>query len=164
MQEKSKGSPLMLVIIALLVLLLATVVVVTIYLVNAFGGDGETEDVPRVTPTKLLLPEDIDWTRELEEIRTNLLDGPSGRNAFIVTTILVGVDTTVPRREMDAFNANFSFQRARTIANEVLFATTYTEAKTPEGRDAIEERILARLQIEYGPIIVAISTPNWAIP
>ncbi|MCL2604355.1 MAG: hypothetical protein FWD90_07745 [Defluviitaleaceae bacterium] len=162
--EKSKGSPLMLVIIALLVLLLATVVVVTIYLVNAFGGSGEEIDAPRTTPVKILMPEDVDWTRELEEIRTNLLDGPQGRNAFIVTTILVGVDTTVPRREMDDFNVNFGFQRARTIANEVLFATTYAEAKTPEGRAAIEERILARLQIEYGPIVVAISTPNWAIP
>ncbi|MCL2499235.1 MAG: hypothetical protein FWE90_02745 [Defluviitaleaceae bacterium] len=163
--EKSKGSPLMLVIIALLVLLLATVVVVTIYLVNAFGGEVDNTDAPRHTPVKILMPEDVDWSRELAEIRTNLLDPPSGRqSAFIVTTILVGIDTTVPRRVMDDFNVQFNFQVARTLANEVLYATTYNEAKTPEGRDAIEGRILARLQIEYGPIVVGVRTPGWAIP
>jgi hypothetical protein len=162
--EKSKGSPLMIVIIALLLVLLATVVAVTLYLVNAFGSESTEEDAPRVTPTQILLPEDVDWSRELEEIRTNLLEPPASRqSAYIITTILIGINTTVPRRDMDAFDVQFSYQVARAIANEVLFATTYTEAKTPEGRDAIEGRILARLQIEFGPIVVGVRTPGWAI-
>jgi flagellar basal body-associated protein FliL len=154
----------MIIIIALLVLLLGTVVTVTIYLVSTFGGGEAQPDAPRVTPTPLLLPSDIDWSRELDEIRTNLLEPPAGRlSAFIVTTLLVGVNTTVPTRVMNEFNVNFSFQVARTIANEVLFAATYAEAKTPEGRSAIEERITARLQLEYGPVIVGVRTPAWAV-
>jgi flagellar basal body-associated protein FliL len=153
----------MIIIIALLVLLLGTVVVVTIYLISAFGGNDGTPDAPLTTPSPLIRPEDIDWTRELEEVRTNLLEGP-GRNVFIVTTVLVGVNTTAPTREMTAFDQAFSFQVARTIVNEVLFSTTYAEAKTPEGRRAIEERIKARLQVEFGPLIVGVRTPEWVIP
>jgi flagellar basal body-associated protein FliL len=163
--EKSKGSPLMLVIIALLVLLLATIVAVTFYLVSAFGGNGEEDDAPRIVPSKILLPHEIDWSRELEEITTNLLNPPPNRNsAFVITTILVGIDTTVPSRDLNAFNVQYSPQVARTIANEVFFGTPYDEARTPEGRAAIEGRILDRLQIEYGPIVVGIRTPGWVIP
>jgi flagellar basal body-associated protein FliL len=161
--EKSKGSPLMFVIIVLLVLILGTVVAAVIYIISAFGGDDNDIENPRITPTPIILPEDLEWW-ELDEIRTNLLDPPPGRHSvFIVTPVLVGINTSAPRRELDALRQNFNFQRARTIANEVFYSATYTEARTPEGRAAIEERILARLQVEYGPLVVQISTPGWAI-
>ncbi|MCL2204775.1 MAG: hypothetical protein FWB88_12645 [Defluviitaleaceae bacterium] len=155
-----KSKPMMIIIIALLVLLLGTVVAVTLYLITSFGGGGG-EDVPRVTPTPILIPSDIEWW-ELDEIRTNLQEGP-GRNVFIITTVMVGVNTTGPRQEFADLTTNFSYQRARTIANEVLFATTYAEAKSPEGRAAIQERILTRLQLEFGPLVVGVSTPDWSV-
>jgi flagellar basal body-associated protein FliL len=159
--EKSK--PMMIIIIALLVLLLGTVIAVTIYLISAFGGDGSEVDAPRTTPTPLLQPSDIEWW-ELDEIRTNLLEPPPNRHsASIVTTVMVGINTTGPNRDLADLRVNFSYQRARTIANEVLYATTFAEARTPEGRAAIEERILARWQLEFGPLVVGISTPDWAI-
>jgi flagellar basal body-associated protein FliL len=159
----NNSKPMMIIIIALLVLLLGTVVVVTIYLVSAFGGDGGETNLPRTTPTPIILPSEIEW-RELDEIRTNLQGGPPARlSMFIVTTIMVGVNTTASRQELADFDVNFSYSRAQTIANEVLFATTYDEARTPEGRAAIEERILARLQLEFGPLVVGVSSREWAI-
>ncbi|MCL2188145.1 MAG: hypothetical protein FWC16_10245 [Defluviitaleaceae bacterium] len=159
-----KSKPMMIIIIALLVLLLGTVVAVTIFLITSFGNDGTiNEQGPMVTPSPILAPGDIYW-RELEEIRTNLLDGPN-RPAHIIVSLMVGTNNSsgVPRAEAQALELAFNFQRARTIANEVLFATTYTEAKSPEGRAAIEERILTRLQLEYGHLIVAVSSNEWIV-
>jgi flagellar basal body-associated protein FliL len=158
-----KSRPMMIIIIALLVLLLGTIIAVTIYLISTFGGEAVEPEAPRTTPTPFILPSDIEWW-ELDEVRTNLLEGPPNRfGVYVVTTIMVGINTTGPRQELADLRVDFSYQRARTIANEVLFATTYAEAKTPEGRAAIEERILNRLQLEFGPLVVGVSTPDWAI-
>jgi len=160
--EKSK--PMMIIIIALLVLLLATVVVVTIYLISAFGGDDNVEDAPRQTPTPVLAAADIEWRELGGEITANLQEPPQGvRSSFVMTQVTVGVNTTAPSRELNEFNTNFSYLRARTIASEVLFSATYAEARTPEGRSAIEERILNRLQLEFGPLIVGVGTPDWVV-
>jgi flagellar basal body-associated protein FliL len=158
-----KSKPMMIIIIALLVLLLGTVVAVTLFLITSFGGDNTVEDVPRTTPTPILLPSDIEW-RELDEIRTNLLDGPN-RNVYIIASFRVGINnsSTASRQDLADLNVAFNYQTARTIANEVLFSTTYTEAKSPEGRAAIEERILARWQLEFGPLIVGIGAREWVV-
>ena len=158
-----KSKPMMIIIIALLVLLLGTVVAVTLFLITSFGGDGgPDESGPRITPTPHIQPGDISW-HELEEIRTNLLEPPTGRNAFILVSLMVGVNNAAPRAEVQAFELAFNYQRARTIANEVFFSATYSEAKSPEGRAAIEERILNRLQLEFGHLVINVGSREWAV-
>lgn len=158
-----KNKPMMMIIIALLVILLGTIVAVTFYLISAFGGNGDT-DAPRATPTPLIMQRDIIW-RELDEIRSNLQEPPPGRhNAHIVATFIVGVNGTASSRELSDFDLNFNYSVARSIADEVLFSSTYAQARSPEGRAAIEEQILSRLQIQFGPLVVSLRASDWVIP
>jgi len=157
-----KNKPMMIIIIALLILLLGTVVAVTFYLVSAFGSDNEV-DGPRPGANNRLMPYQIQW-RELDEIRTNLLEPPPGRQSvFVIASFMVGVNDTAPNRELSQFDLAFNYSVARSIANEELYRTTYTEARTPEGRAAIEARILSRLQLQFGPLVVDFISRDWAI-
>lgn len=150
-----KNKPMMMIIIALLVLLLGTIVAVTFYLISTFGGEDEV-DTPVQAPARIVQPNEIDW-RELDELRVILQDPPPGRqNVFLIATFLIGVNNTAPSRELSAFDLAFNYTVAQSVINEVLFATPYNEARTPEGRAAVEERILGRLQMEFGPLVVSV--------
>jgi len=164
-----KSRTMLFVIIGLLVLLLGAVVATAIYLITAFGSDSVVDDDPFVGGTQIVtrLPLDQIEFIAIPSVRSNLQEPPPGFARFILADPLVGFHTAGDTREVNQFRTTHNTPERisvmRSIIGDIFFQTTYAEASTPEGRRAIEERILAELQVQISPLIVQLRFEEWTV-
>jgi flagellar basal body-associated protein FliL len=102
-----------------------------------------------------------------DPILTNLARDPeTNRGGVLRTSVLVGINNTIPPRELSDFMSVFNGRIgvARSTAQEVIFAATYESIRTPEGKAALAEMIrLALLDMFETDLIVSIRFEDWLI-
>jgi len=164
-----KSKLMMIIIIALLVILLGTVVAVTFFLFNMMGNEDPTEfhvQPPTVVAGNISMMDLISVPLGDTRISTNLAIGSDGFSGMVMTEVVVGVNGTADEAEVEAFvNAfNSRISLARAIAVEVFGEHTYDQVRTPEGRSALGETIMVRLQENFETnLIVTVRFSDWAL-
>ena len=162
-----KNKAILGIFITLLVVCLATVAVLAVYVFTMLGNGNGGDAIGGTYVVQIPRPQDIDWV-ELgnEAIVTNLALGADNRNSILRATVLVGVNNTAPRRELDDFNRIFNerIAYARSIATTAMFMSTLADVRSPEGKEALAERIrLDLLEAFDTNLIVNVRFDNWLL-
>ena len=163
-----KGKTMMTVIIALLVLLLATVIAVSIMLIGSFGdGVAVDPDTPAQAVREFHIG-DLETISLGTRFTTNLaIDPADGITTHIVSAdVFVAIDTTGDSAELTALRNNLSLRNAlaRSVVINTFFESTFTDLRSPEGKAAIAEVILDRLQDLFeSNLIVIVGFENWSV-
>ena len=162
-----KGKTMMTVIIALLVLLLATVIAVSIMLIGSFNNEGNFE---ADTAPQAVREFDIGALEVISlgaRFSTNLAVDVDGVTTHMVSTdVFISIDTTGDAAELAALRNNLSLRNAmaRSVVISVFFESTFTDLRSPEGKAAVSEIILDRLQDLFETnLIVYVGFENYIV-
>ena len=163
-----KGKTMMIVIIALLVLLLGTVIAVSIMLIGSFGDGTAVEvDQPAQTIRDFSIG-DLETISLGASFSTNLaVDPADGVTTHIVRTdVFIAIDTRGDAAELTTLRNNLSLRNAmaRSVVINTFLEMTFTDIRSPEGKAAVSEIILDRLQDLFeSNLIVLVSFENWIV-
>ena len=163
-----KGKMMMTVIIALLVLLLGTVIAVSIMLIGSLGDGVALDPDTGVTTVRDFRVGDLETISLGARINTNLaVDPADGVTTHMVSTdVFVAIDTTGDTAELNALRNNLTLRNAmaRSVVISTFFESTFTDIRSPEGKAAVAEIILDRLQDLFeSNLIVIVSFENWMV-
>ena len=162
-----KGKTMMTVIIALLVLLLGTVVAVSIMLIGSFGSDEPVAIDTGVQTIRDFGVNDLEVISLGAAFATNLAVDVDGNTTHVVSTdVFVAIDTTGDIEELNTLRNNLSLRNsmARSVVINTFLETTFTEIRSPEGKSALSEILLDRLQDLFETnLIVLVGFENWIV-